>query len=177
MTYEEEIIVRAELSEEFKAFEEFCAENSGREQDYLQLVSTNPLDMDSVTLAFCLRHMLRLAKNLMEIILKSLGEEESLSLTEILETKGIQLDKSRSAELRSIIFAFRDSNDDAHGETLVRAFQLMTIGRERKRIKLITVEAYDRYDEGWMAEDFGGDESLLETVRAIEDPHWSNSEE
>ena len=177
MIYEDEIQVGSELSEEFRSFEEFCTENAGREQAYLELVSSNPLEMDAVTLAFCLRHMFRLSKDLMNLILKSLGDDEKPTLSDLLATKGIQLDKSRASELRDIIFAFRDTPDELVSSTMVRAFQLMTIGRERKRVKLQVGEAYERYDEGWLAEDFGGDESLLETVRAIEDPHWKDSEE
>ena len=177
MTYEDEIEVGSELSEEFRGFEEFCMENSGREQAYLELVSSSPLDMDAVTLAFCLRHMLRLSKDLMNMILKSLTDDEMPALSDLLATKGVQLDKSRASELRDIIFAFRDAPDKEVGAVIVRAFQLMTIGRERKRVKLMVGEEYTRSDDGWLAEDFGGDESLLETVRAIEDPYWKDTEE
>ncbi len=177
ISYDDEIEVGSELSEEFQSFEEFCAENSGREQAYLDMVSSNPLEMDAVTLAFSLRHMVRLSRGLMDTLLKSLNSDSSPPLKDLLAVKGIQLDKSRSAELRHIVFAFRDSSDEERSSTLVRALQLMSIGRERKRVKLHLGESYQAPGEGWLAEDFGGDDSLLETVRTIEDPHWKETEE
>ncbi len=60
---------------------------------------------------------------------------------------------------------------------LVRALQLLTITRERKKVVLNLAESYAPPDEGWLEEDFGGDDAMLETVRAIEDPHWINAEE
>lgn len=175
-TIEEEIIVGPELSEEFKSLEEFCSENSGRELDYLDVVATNPLQMDSLTLAFSMRHFLRLSRSLTDLLVNSLNGDTAPSLSEILVTKGIDLDKSQAQRLRQIIFAFRDSNDDESAANIVRAFQLMTINRERRRLMLSLGETYAPPDEGWLPEDFGGDDTAYETIRSIEDPRWMESE-
>ena len=53
----------------------------------------------------------------------------------------------------------------------------MTISREKAKVNLRITESYAPPEEGWTSEDFGGDESLLQTVRSIEDPHWITSEE
>jgi hypothetical protein len=37
-------------------------------------------------------------------------------------------------------------------------------------------ESYSPPEEGWTSEDFGDDDSMLEAVRAIEDPHWTETE-
>jgi hypothetical protein len=177
MTIEEEIVISPDISQDFQSFEEFCAENSGRELAYLELVAKNPLDMDAVTLAFSMRHLIRLSRELMDMLLESFKNESSLELTDILAVKGIQLDKIHSARLRDIIFAFRDCQDSEFSASLVRAFQLMTISRERRKVVLNLGESYAPPEEGWIQEDFGGDDSMLETVRAIEDPHWINAEE
>ncbi len=99
------------------------------------------------------------------------------SLESILATKGIQLDKARAEILRNVIFAFRDSTDEEGRSVLIRALQLMAISRERRRVILNLGESYSPPDEGWTEEDFGGDDSMLETVRAIEDPRWVTEEE
>jgi hypothetical protein len=177
MTIDEEIVISPDISLDFQSFEEFCAENSGRELAYLDLVAKNPLDMDAVTLAFSMRHLVRLSKDLMEKLLDSFKKDSSLELGEILAVKGIQLDKTYSGRLRDIIFAFRDCQDSEFSSSLVRAFQLMTISRERKKVVLNLGESYAPPEEGWTQEDFGGDDSMFETVRAIEDPHWINAEE
>jgi hypothetical protein len=177
MILDEEIIVSPELSQDYQSFEEFCAENAGREMAYLELVAKNPLDMDAVTLAFSMRHLVRLSKELMDMLLESIQNESVPDLQEILAVKGIQLDKAHSAALRDVIFAFRDCQDSEFCDTLVRAFQLMAISRDRKRMVLNLGESYAPPEEGWTQEDFGGDDSMLETVRAIEDPHWINAEE
>lgn len=177
MSLDEEIVVSPELSQDFQSFEEFCAENSGRELAYLELVAKNPLDMDAVTLAFSMRHLVRLSRDLMDMLLNSIKDESAPGLPEILTLRGIQLDRSRSADLRNVIFAFRDCQAPEFTDNLVRALQLMTISRERKRVVLNLGESYAPPEEGWTQEDFGGDDSMLETVRAIEDPHWINAEE
>jgi hypothetical protein len=177
MTFDEEIVISPDISQDFQSFEEFCAENSGRELAYLELVAKNPLDMDSVTLAFSMRHLVRLSRGLMDMLLESFKNESSPELTDILAVKGIQLDKTHSARLRDVIFAFRDCQDSEFSASLVRAFQLMTISRERKKVVLNLGESYAPPEEGWTQEDFGGDDSMFETVRAIEDPHWINAEE
>ncbi|MBM4329577.1 MAG: hypothetical protein FJ118_20750 [Deltaproteobacteria bacterium] len=174
---DEEIIVTADLSEEFRGFEEFCVENAGRESVYLRMVAEKPLEMDSITLAFSMRHLVRLSKDLMEMLLKSVTNEDSPDLATMLGTKGIQLDKSNAEALRKIIFAFKDAPDQESSGALARAFQLMTMSRHRRRIKLTLTESYAPSEEGWLAEDFGGDDSLLETVRSIESPHWTQTEE
>jgi hypothetical protein len=53
----------------------------------------------------------------------------------------------------------------------------MTILRQRKRVVLNFEESYAAPDDSWTAEDFGGDDTLMETVRAIEDPYWISTEE
>jgi hypothetical protein len=53
----------------------------------------------------------------------------------------------------------------------------MTILRQRKRVVLNFEESYDAPEDSWTSEDFGGDDTLLETVRAIEDPYWISTEE
>jgi len=80
-TAEEDIIVSPELSEEFKSLEEFCSENSGRELDYLDVVSASPLQMDSLTLAFSMRHFLRLSRSLTDLLANSLNGETAPSLS------------------------------------------------------------------------------------------------
>ncbi|HMK34606.1 MAG TPA: hypothetical protein VK463_06050 [Desulfomonilaceae bacterium] len=177
MTTDEEILISPEISQDFQSFEEFCGENAGRERAYLELVAKNPLDMDAVTLAFTMRHLVRLSRHLMDMLLESFRNESVPELADILAVRGVQLDKTQSALLRDVIFAFRDSHDSEFSATLVRAFQLMTISRERNKVALNLGEAYSPPEEGWTQEDFGGDDSMLETVRAIEDPHWVNAEE
>lgn len=176
--YEDEAVVAAaEVSEEFQSFEEFCEENAGHELTYLELVRKSPLDMDSVTLAFCMRHLVRLSREMMDVLLGSLQTEEVPELHDLLAVKGIQLDKTRGEVLREIVFSFRDCADDEIRNRLSRAFQLMTIGRERRKVRLTLGEAYAPPSDGWTLEDFGGDDSLLDTVRAIEDPLWTKTEE
>jgi len=178
MAMDDEITVSPEISEDFQNFSEFCAENTGREANYLDVVGKNPLEMDAVTMAFSMRHLVRLSKDLLEMLLQSLQEDSMPpSLASILATKGIQLDKAHAATLREVIFAFRDNHDEESSSVLVRAFQLMAISRERRRIILNLGESYAPPDEGWTEEDFGGDDSMLETVRAVEDPRWVTEEE
>jgi hypothetical protein len=178
MPLDEEINVSPEISEDFQNFTEFCSENTGTEASYLELVGKNPLEMDSLTIAFSMRHLVRLSKDLLELLLKSIQDDSMPpALESILATKGIQLDKGRAETLRDVIFAFRDSTDEESRSVLVRAFQLMAISRERRRVVLNLGESYSPPDEGWTEEDFGGDDSMLETVRAIEDPHWVTEEE
>jgi hypothetical protein len=177
MSFNDEFAVGPELSMEFQSFEEFCTENAGQELIYLDLVAQNPLDMDSVTLAFSMRHMLRLSKELVELLLKSLAEEAPPDLKTILASKGIQLGKEKASVLRHIVFAFRDSPDDETGSRLVVSLQMLTMARERRRILLNLGESYSAPDEGWSAEDFGGDESILAEVRSVEDPYWIESED
>jgi hypothetical protein len=178
MPMDDEINVSPEISDDFQLLTEFCAENSGREGDYLAIVGTNPLDMDAVTIAFSMRHLVRLSKNLLELLMESVKDDSMPpSLADILATKGIQLDKTHAATLRGVIFAFRDHDDEESHFVLVRALQLMAITRERRRVILNLGESYSPPDEGWTEEDFGGDDSMLETVRAIEDPHWVTEEE
>jgi hypothetical protein len=177
MADEEKIPVSPELLEEFQLFEEFCSENSGRELAYFQMVEAGPLEMDTTTLAFCMRHLVRLTRELMDLLLKSLNDDEPPELQTILAVKGIQLDKAKADAVRSVIFAFRDHSDREVSSRLVRALQLMTISREKAKVNLRITESYAPPEEGWTSEDFGGDESLLQTVRSIEDPHWITSEE
>ncbi len=173
----DEILVSPELSEEFRTFEEFCSENAGRELAYLEVVTQSPRDMDPVTLAFSMRHLIRMSRPLMDLLLESLNNDSSPSLQTILDSKGIQLDKTHAPELRNIIFAFRDTADEETNLNLVKAFQLMIISRERRKVVLNLGESYAPPDEGWTPEDFGGDDSMLEAVRQIEDPRWTDSEE
>jgi hypothetical protein len=177
MAQDEEIVVSPEVSEQYANFEEFCFENTGNELTYLEVVTKSPLEMDAVTLAFCLRHLVRLSRGLMDMLLESLKDDSQPALKDLLESKGIQLDKSQAVRLRDVIFAFRDNGDEESQRTLVTALQLMTISRERSRIVLNLGESYYPPDEGWTAEDFGDDESMLEAVRAIEDPHWTDTDE
>jgi len=173
----QEVVVGPELSLEFRNFQEFCAENSGQELLYFGVVRNNPAEMDAVTLAFSMRHLLRLSRPLMEMLLQSLNGDTLPDMQAVLATKGIQLDKSHSAELREIVFAFRDIEDPERQDSFVRALQLMTMSRNSQNLLLNLEEAYMPPEEGWTAEDFGDDESLFETVRAIEDPYWIKTEE
>lgn len=166
-----------EVSEDYRSFEEFCAENTGRELDYLVLVAQNPLEMDPVTLSFSMRHLVRLNRQLMDVLLQSLDEGPQPDLLELLSVKGVQLDRSHATTLRDVIFAFRDCPDDEQRARLVRAFQLMTISREKQRVTLTLGESYSPPDEGWTLEDFGGDDMSLETVRAVEDPRYVDWQE
>ena len=177
MRDDEEIAVGPELSHDFKSFEELCAENGGSELPYLEMTAQKPLEMDPATLAFSMRHVVRLSRELLDLLLASISEDSELGLDAILASKGIQLDKNRATELRQIIFAFRDSTDPELRRNLTKAFQLITMSRERNRITLNLEESYAPAPEGWTEEDFGGDETLLETVRAVEDPHWIRTEE
>jgi hypothetical protein len=174
---DEEILVSPDISEQFRTFEEFCSENTGRELAYLDVVARNPLEMDPVTLAFSMRHLMRLSRELMDILLQSLRNESAPSLKVILASKGIQLDKSQAACLRNVIFSYRDSCDEETSTKLVTALQLMTMSRERRKVVLNLGESYAPPDEGWTSEDFGNDDSMLETVRSIEDPHWTKTDE
>ncbi len=177
MPLDDEIPVSPEISEDFASFEEFCSENTGRELQYLEVVCKNPLDMDAVTLAFSIRHLVRLSRGLMDMLLGSLNDDSMPPLEDVLAVKGLQLDKSHAPTLREVIFSFRDVPDKEISSNLVRAFQLMTIGRERGRVALNLGESYAPPEEGWTPEDFGGDDSMLETVRSIEDPRWTTAEE
>jgi hypothetical protein len=178
MTDEAEILVHPDLSQDYKTFEEFCTENAGQELTYLEVVKQSPLEMDPVTLAFSMRHLVRLSRELLDLMLFSLdGEANPPELQTILALKGVQLDKTRAASLRDIVLAFRDAEEDEVRMNLVRAFQVLTISRERQRVTLNLGESYTPPDEGWTEEDFGGDDSMLETVRAIEDPRWQETEE
>lgn len=177
MSPDQEILVGPEMSEEFKTFEEFCSENTGRELVYLEVVEKSPLDMDAVTLAFSMRHLLRLSRGVMDLLLESLNGETEPTLQEVLASKGVQLDKTHAERLRKVVFAFRDAADAETGCTMVKALQLMTMSRERKRVMLNLGESYTPPDEGWSPEDFGGDDSMLQTVRSIEDPRWNDEQE
>lgn len=177
MPRNQEIVVGPELSQEFKNFQEFCAENAGQELLYFDVVRSNPVQMDPVTLAFSMRHLLRLSGSLMDLLLDSLNGESELELQAILGTKGIQLDKTHASALRDVVFSFRDTTDEESRRNLVRAFQFMSISRNTSSVILSLEESYQPPDEGWTAEDFGNDESLYETVRSIEDPYWIKTEE
>ena len=177
MSPDEEIVVGPELSHDFQNFEELCAENTGREVTYLEMVSRNPLEIDAVTLAFSLTHFIRLSRDLMDALLASMRDESELEVKTLLAMQGIQLDKKHAQTSRQVIFAFRDSEEPERAGNLVKALQLMTILRERKRVTLNLEESYTAPDDSWLSEDFGGDDTLLETVRAIEDPHWISTEE
>lgn len=177
MAVDEEISVGPELSQEFKVFQEFCTENSGQELAYFEVVRNNPLEIDPVTLAFSMRHLLRLSQTLMNVLLESLDGDSTPTLDSLLKAKGIELGKSHATSLREVIFSFRDCNDAERQNNLVKAFQLMTMSRLPRRIVLNLAESYAPPEEGWTSEDFGGDESLLETVRSVEDPHWIKPEE
>jgi hypothetical protein len=171
------MLVEPGLSDDYRSFEELCAENAGQEFLYFDMVKTRPLEMDSVTLAFCLRHLVRLSQEVLEVLLASLDGESDVTLGTVLDLKGIQLDKSRAAELRNIVFSFRDCQESEIQGQFVRALQLLTINRLRRRVRLNLGETYTTPEEGWTLEDFGGDDSLLDTVRAIEDPAWTKNEE
>ncbi len=174
---EDEILASPDISEQFRTFEEFCSENTGREMSYLDVVAQNPLEMDPITLAFSMRHLMRFSRELMDLLLQSLKNESLPTLQVILASKGIQLDKAQATCLRNVIFSFRDSSDEETSAKLVTALQLMTISRERSKVVLNLGESYAPPDEGWTAEDFGNDDSMLETVRSIEDPHWTQTDE
>ena len=62
MSIDDEIVINPELSADFRSFEEFCDENSGSEKMYLELIAKNPTVMDSVTIAFCIRRLVKLSK-------------------------------------------------------------------------------------------------------------------
>ncbi|MBI4964256.1 MAG: hypothetical protein HY913_13340 [Desulfomonile tiedjei] len=177
MPEDDEILVSPELSQDFSLFEEFCEENAGQELAYLEVVQRNPLEMDAITLAFCLRHLIRLSRGLMDVLSKTLDGDSTPDLSTILALKGIELDKTRAAGLREVIFAFRDSADEDIRLNFTKALQILTISRERRRVALNLGESYRPPEEGWTEEDFGGDDSLLETVRAVEDPQWKETEE
>jgi hypothetical protein len=177
MPKEEQFQANPQVSEDFKFFEEFCGENTGRELAYLEVVAKTPLEMDPITIAFSIRHLIRLNRQLMDILLESLSEEPPPELSELLGVKGIQLDKAHAPLLRDVVFAFRDSPDDEQRFKLVRALQLMTVARERHKVSLTLGESYVPPDEGWTLEDFGGDDLSLETVRSIEDPRFVEPEE
>jgi len=178
MADDAEILVSPDLSQDYMTFEEFCFENTGQELAYLEVVKQNPLEMDPVTLAFSMRHVVRLSRGLLDLMLQSLdGDSSPPELQTILDLKGVQLDKARAASLREVIFAFRDAQEEEARQSLVRALQVLTINRERGRVTLNLGESYRPPDEGWTEEDFGGDDSMLETVRAIEDPRWQETEE
>jgi hypothetical protein len=177
MPQNQEIVVGPELSQEFKNFQEFCAENAGQELLYFDVVRSNPVHMDPVTLAFSMRHLVRLSGALMDLLLASLNGDSELELPAVLAAKGIQLDKNHATTLRDVVFAFRDTTDEEPRRNLVRAFQLMAITRNTSNVILSLEESYQPPDEGWTAEDFGNDESLYETVRSIEDPYWIKTEE
>jgi hypothetical protein len=125
--------------------------------------------MDAVTLAFSMRHLVRLSDGLTKMLLSSLDDDSPPELHTVLDVHGIQLDKSEAKDLRRIIFSFRDSPDGECRLPLVRALQLMTIGRYRTRVALSLGESYSPPDEGWTLEDVGGDEFALETVRTLEE--------
>ncbi|MGD9819312.1 MAG: hypothetical protein AB7V04_11510 [Desulfomonilaceae bacterium] len=177
MSFDQEIVVNPELSSEFRSFEEFCDENSGSEGIYLDLIAKNPTVMDAVTLAFCMRHLVKLSQEFMTKAFASIKNDNIADLRELLDTKGIQLDKKHSDKLRKIVFAFRDTDDDQIKSELARAFTLIAFTRARKNLVLNIGESYRPPDEGWIDEDFDGNESAFEMVRAIEDPHWSGDEE
>jgi len=177
MSLDDEIQVSPELSQEYKSFEEFCCENTGSELAYFDVVAKNPLEMDPVTLAFSMRNLLRLSRQLVDLLLESLNSDSQTTVQDILASQGIQLDKSQAPRLRQIMFAFRDDNDEETTSNLVKAFQLMTIAREFPRVALNLGESYSPPDEGWTPEDFGGDDSMLEAVRSVEDPRWNQEKE
>ncbi len=177
MSIDDEIVINPELSAEFRSFEEFCDENSGSEKMYLELIAQNPTAMDSVTIAFCMRRLVKLSKEFVERVFISVKDDEIPDLTDLLATKGIQLDKNHSGKLREIIFAFRDSEDEQTRAELSKALTLITLTREKRRVVFNVGESYKPPDEGWLAEDFDGDDSAYEMVRAVENPHWSGEEE
>lgn len=127
MSLDDEIVAGPEVSEEFARFEEFCAENTGREFAYLQMVKSSPLEMDAVTLAFCMRHLVRMSDGLTDMLLSTLDNDPPPELHTVLDAHGIQLDKSQAEDLRRIIFSFRDSPDGECQLPFVRALQLITM--------------------------------------------------
>lgn len=173
---DEDIQVNPELSEDFTMLEEFCSENTGQELVYLDVVVKNPLEMDAVTIAFSMRHLVRLSNDLTETLMQSLSDDSMPTLASLLASKGIQLDKTHSEKLRNIIFTFRDSADEETSAALVKAFQLVAMIRNKRRLSLNLAESYSPPDDGWTEEDLG-DASALDAVRSIEDPHWINSED
>lgn len=177
MSVDDLLPVEPGLSEEFVSFEEFCTENAGRELSYFEMVTRNPLEMDPVTLAFTMKHMLRFSRDLLDMLVKSLDGGSPPDLTSLLETKGIQLDKIHASNLRDVIYAFRGCPDPLTAGKLVRALQLMTITRERHKVSLTLSESYNPPDEGWTAEDYGGDESVIAAVSSIEETRWTETEE
>jgi hypothetical protein len=177
MPLDEEIAIGPELSHDFQNFEELYAENSGQELQYLEIVGKNPLEIDPVTLAFSLTQFLRLSRELMDMLLMSMSGDSEPELKTVLACHGIQLDKKNAETLRQVIYAYRDSEEPDRQKNLVRALELMTILRERKRVVLNLEESYATPDDSWTPEDFGGDDTLLETVRAVEDPYWISTEE
>jgi hypothetical protein len=177
MTLEETITIPPEISLEYAGFEEFCSENIGRELTYLGLVEKSPLDMDTITIAFSIRHLVRLSKPLRDKLLESAINEQCPEIKTLLALKGIELDKKHAQTLRNIIFAFRDSGDPDLESRLVRGLQLLAISRERDRVVLNCGETYRPPDEGWTEEDFDGDEYGLATVRSVEENDWRRSEE
>ncbi len=177
MPLDEEIVIGPELSHDFQSLEELYAENSGQELQYLEIVGRNPLEMDAVTLAFSLTQFLHLSQELMDTLLKSMSDDSEPDLKTVLGVHGIQLDKKNAHTLRQVIFAYRDSEESDQQRNLVRALELMTILRQRKRVVLNFEESYAAPEDSWTSEDFGGDDTLLETVRAIEDPYWISTEE
>ncbi len=174
---EEEIVANPNISAEYSTFEELVSENTGHELDYLDLVTKDPSSMDAATLAFSMNNLIRLSGSLVEKLLVSLNQDNAPNLKEILETKGIDLDKTQAPKLKNIIFAFRDSKDEETRDVLVKALQIMTITRQRRRVTLNLGESYKAPDEGWLEEDFGGDEGILETIKAVEDPRWNEQED
>lgn len=177
MSIDDEIVINPELSAEFRSFEEFCDENSGSEKMYLELIANNPTVMDSVTIAFCMRRLLKLSREFMDKVFSAVKDDNLPDLKELLATKGIRLDKNYSEKLRDIVFAFRDSHDEQIRAELAKAFTLITLTREKNRIVFNLGESYRPPEEGWLTEDFDGDETAYEMVRAVENPHWSSEEE
>jgi hypothetical protein len=174
---EDKIMANPDISQEFRQFEEFCSENAGNQLIYLELVKSNPLEMDPVTLAFSLRHLLRLSKRAIDLLVDSVAGDSALPLAAILDVKGIDLDKSQAKTLRDIIHAFRDCEDPERQELLVKAFQIMAMSRERKRVRLNLGEKYSHPEDGWTDEDFGGDEYAMHMVRSVEGAPEPDSEE
>lgn len=177
MNNEETIKIPPEVSIEYASFEEFCSENTGRELTYLSLVKENPLEMDTVTIAFSIRHLVRLSKPLRDKLLEAVIQDDYLDMKTVLSIKGVELDKNHAEDVRKIIFAFRDSLEPSIETKLVKALQLLSISRDRDRVILNCPETYRPPDEGWTDEDFDGNEYGLATVRTIEDSGWGRSEE
>jgi hypothetical protein len=177
MSRDEEFSASPEISEEYRSFEEFSVENSGRENDYLELAARSPLQMDSLTLAFSMRHLMRMSGDLLESLLVSLVHDAPPDLLRVLKTKGVELGRLHAEKVRGIIFAFRDSEDPEVRDKLSRAFQLMAMGRAQGRVALSLGESYNPPEEGWLSEDFGGDEFAMETVLCVENPVEIETEE